>query len=261
MPRKPNIPFGDKRRAELTRVNRNIENKQKNLEKRFGMRADFEKKSAADFSSIKEFNAYIQKAANFTKRTANKFDLVNPKTGQHLKFNVLKKVEKEVKRINRIKDKEFAKLKDLPHREMGRATGLTIGESVNKKIGFSDPKFENFKHVDFRPKDFAGDRDAQLTLTHLKERYQGDFIHEREQQHFINYLQSLHTAFNESPHPFTLKLSDELWAIHDRLVDMGLEEFNKLYYAGMLPTIKFIYGRDERDIKIAELKQAFLGEE
>jgi hypothetical protein len=261
MARKSNIPFGDKRRQELNRINRNIENKQRNLEKRFGMRADFEKKSAADFTSIKEYNQYIEQAQHFTKRAANKFDLVNPQTGTHLSFNLLKKVEKEMKRINRIKDKEFAKLKDLPHKEMGRMTGLMIQEAVNKKIGFSDPKFENFKHLDFHPKDYAGDRDVLLNLQKIKERHQGDFIKEREMEHFTNYLASLHTAFNESTHPFTVKLSDEIWAIHDKIIEMGVEEFTRKYYAGELPTIKFIYSVEEKSSKIAELQVAFLGDE
>jgi hypothetical protein len=261
MARKSNIPFGDKRRQELNRINRNIENKQKNLEKRFGMRADFEKKSAADFTSIKEYNQYIEQAKHFTKRAANKFDLVNPQTGTSLSFNVLRKVEKEMKRINRIKDKEFAKIKDLPHKEMGRKTGLTIFEAVSKKIGFSDPKFENFKHVQFDPTHYHGNKDAQMQLHKLKEQYKGDFIRDREEQHFLNYIASLHTAFNESPHPLTLKLSDEIWALHDKIVEMGMDEFTRMYYAGELPTIKFIYGRDEKDIKLAELRQAFFGDD
>jgi hypothetical protein len=56
-----------------------------------------------------------------------------------------------------------------------------------------------------------------------------------------------------------LKLSDDLWEITDKLLDMGVEEFTKLYYAGQLPTIKFIYGLDERESKVTELKQSFLG--
>lgn len=257
MPRKPNIPFGDKRRAELSRINRNVENKQRNLEKRFGMRADFDKKSAADFSSIKEFNEYINQAQNFTKRTANKFDLVNPKTGQNLSFLPLSKVEKEVKRINKIKDREFAKLKDLPHKELGRETGLTIGESVNKKIGFSDPKFENFKPVSFHPQDFTGNRDVTMELHKLTEKYSGDFIRERDEQYFMNYLASLHTTFNESSHPLTVILPDEIWAIHDQIVDIGVDRFMALYYQGLIPSIAFIYGKDMKETKLDELRQAF----
>jgi hypothetical protein len=71
----------------------------------------------------------------------------------------------------------------------------------------------------------------------------------------------LHTAFNESTHPFTVKLSDEIWAIHDKIIEMGVEEFTRKYYAGELPTIKFIYSLEEKSSKIAELQVAFLGDE
>jgi hypothetical protein len=225
------------------------------------MRADFEKKSGADFSSIKEFNEYIDKARQFTKRAANKFELVNPETGAHITYNVLNKVEKEIKRVNRIKEREFSKIKDLPHMEMGRKTGLTIGEAAGKKVGFSDPKFENFRPLEFNPKTYAGDRDAQIQLHKIKERHQGDFIAERELNHFKNYLQSLHTAFNISSHPMHVILADDVWEIHDKIVDMGLETFTRLYYEGKLPTLKFIYGKDAREIKMMELQNAFLGEE
>jgi hypothetical protein len=225
------------------------------------MRADFEKKSGADFSSIKEFNEYIDKARQFTKRAANKFELVNPETGAHITYNVLNKVEKEIKRINRIKEREFAKIKDLPHMEMGRKTGLTIGEAAGKKVGFSDPKFANFRPLEFNPKTYAGDRDAKIQLHKIKERHQGDFIAERELNHFQNYLQSLHTAFNISSHPMHVILADDVWEIHDKIVDMGLEKFTRLYYEGKLPTLKFIYGKDAREIKMMELQNAFLGEE
>lgn len=256
MPRKPNIPFGDKRRADLNRINRNIENKQKNLEKRFGMRADFQKKSAADFSSVKEFNDYLKQAQHFTKRTANKFDLVT-KEGKHLSFLPLSKVEKEIKRINSIKDKEFAKLKDLQHMELGRKTGLTIGESVNKKIGFSDPKFEHFKHVEFRPQHFEGDKDMALTLHKLKARHPKDFIEDAHQMYFENFLMSLKTTFNKSSHPLFYSLSDDIWAIHDKVLDMGVDAFMNMYYQGTIPTIAFIYGKDMEETKLAELRNAF----
>jgi hypothetical protein len=224
------------------------------------MQADFSIKSANDFSSIKEYNQYIEQAKNFTKRTANRFDLVNPETGTHISYKTLNKVEKEIKRINTIKDKAFQHLKDLPHKEMGRSTGLTIGQAANPITGFSDPKFENFKHVHFHPKDLAGEKDAKLQLNKLKENYQGDFITRREQQHFLNYIASIHTAFNQSSHPLTVVLDDEIWSVIDSIIDKGLDEFNRLYYQGMLPTIDFIYGKDTREQKIEELKTAFLGE-
>jgi sugar-specific transcriptional regulator TrmB len=262
MPRKPNIPFGDKRKQELARVNAAINRKQKNLEKRFdGMRADFEKKSASDFKSVKEYNEYINAARNFTKRTANKFDLVNPENGKHVGFNVLRKIEQEIKRVNKIKEREFAKIKDRPHRETGRKTGLTIGENMDKKIGFSDPKFEHFKKIHFDPKHYEGTKDAQLDLKKLKDRYEGDFIRNREWQHYYNYVESLHTVFNESSHPMKVLLSDDIQEIIDQVVSLGIDEFTRRYYDGTLPTIKFIYGKDARDTKMAELTAAFLEEE
>jgi hypothetical protein len=262
MSRKPNIPFGDKRRSELNKANANIRRKQKSLSKRFdGLQADFEVKSAADFSSIKEFNAYIEQAKQFTKRTANKFDLVNPDNGSKVSYNTLRKIEAVARRANRIKDQEFSKLKDLPHREQGRLTGLTIGENMDKRIGFTDPKFEHFKHVKPDYKNLAGERDAKLQLSKLNDRYEGDFISRSHQQYFQNYIQSLHTRFNQSTTPFGLKLPQEIWSVIDKLIEMGIDGFMNLYYQGKIPNIPFIYGKDRQEIVLQELMNAFFPEE
>jgi hypothetical protein len=262
MSRKPNIPFGDKRRSELNKVNANIRRKQKSLAKRFdGLQADFETKSASDFSSIKEFNQYIDQAKHFTKRTANQFDLVNPDTGAKINYKTLAKIEKVEKRTNRIKKQEFAKLKDLPHMEVGRPTGLTIGQNVDKRIGFSDPKFEHFKQVKPDYKGMTGDMDAKMQLNKIQERYKGDFIGRAHQQYFQNYIQSLHTRFNQSTSPFGLKLPQEVWDTIDKLLEMGIDGFMDLYYQGKIPTIPFIYGKDKQETVLQELINAFLSEE
>jgi hypothetical protein len=293
MPRKPQIPFGDKRRAELNRVNANISRKQKNLEKRFGMRADFEKKSAADFSSIAEFNEYIESAKHFTKRTANRFDLINPE-GQHIGYRNLAKVEKEIKRINKIKEREFAKIKHLPHKEHGRPTGLTIEQASSRVWGFGDKKFDIYRPIEFKPTEYTGNRSVEMDLARLKDRYgdmdmvklkkrlgekyidtlknrygdeymqkllkrykERDFIRERHEMYFDNYLKTLHSVFNESSHPLALSLPDDVWDVHDAVVDMGVEGFIDRYYRGELPSIGYLYSKEERMLKLAELRQAF----
>jgi hypothetical protein len=220
------------------------------------MQADFEKKSASDFQSVKEFNEYLEKAQDFTKRTANRFELINPEGGK-VTYRALKKVEKEIKRINKIKEEAFSKLKDKPHMEQGRKTGLTIEQAAGRTVGFADPKFKHFEKLDFNPKDYTSDYEAEKELEKLKDRYKGDFIGDRDELYWKNYLQSLKTRFNLSGNPMEYHLPDEIWEIHDKVLEMGIEKFMELYYQGKVPNIPFIYGKGKKDTVMMELQAAF----
>jgi hypothetical protein len=245
MPRRPSFRRDTQLQNEVRRINKLVQNKQSRIRTQTGLEVEgVDTTKYKNFSSRKEINRYLNDMSQFLDRQAD-FNVQNQK-GVSLNYSDIKEVEKEIKRINKRKEEEFDKFKDLPFKHRGVPTGLTVEQQANPVIGMGDIKFADLRKKQFNPHRFESQKQLEKYKEGLFQTHQGDFTRKRNELYKENYLKALHNEFGwEGRH------------LYEHISSMPLDEFIKLYYTENNANILFVYDEFSRKVRIKELESVW----
>lgn len=246
MPRRPSFRRDTQLQNEVRRINKLVQNKQSRIRTQSGLEVEgVDTTQYKKFSSRKEINRYLKEMEGFLDRKAD-FKVQNKK-GVNLNYSDIKEIEKEVKRINKKKEQEFAKFKDLEFKHRGVPTGLTVEQQANPVIGMGDIKFADIsKKKTFNPHRFESQKELDRYKENLFDIYKDDFTRKKNQLYKDNYIKAMQNEFgNESKH------------LQEHIEKMDLDEFIKTYYTENNADILFVYDEFSRQIRIRELESVW----
>lgn len=240
MSRQPKIRIRSRDKELIQKLNKSVNQKQRRLDREYGVNAGVEVKKIGDFSTRKEFNKYVQDMQKFTDRKSHRY--VKNMHGLVLPREVYTEAKKEEKRVNREKDKEYNKIKKKGITDRGRPTTKTV---EGQRYGMGSNRYQRFNHIKFDFDNFKEMGDLKEFLKRL-ENYKGDFNSRVDTLYRDNYIKALQRQLPGD--------SEHIQAVVEK---MNKKEFLELYYTEKFADIRFIYEKHAKDAKIATLEKVF----
>ena len=241
MPRQSKIRFKRGEQEELRRLNKSVSNKKSRLKREFGVEMDISTRPVSSFTSRKELNAYKEEMRAFTNPNAHRY--VKNDKGVSMPRNLLNQINRELKRVNRLKDQQLKRIKDQPFTDRGKPTPMTVGQQ-NSFMG--DPRYDNFRKLKFNPNRFNNVKEAEQYMKFLKS-YTPKQLAEWNERYKQNYIKAIDNVFGST-------LAGDLI---DHIKKMDTKEFIDLYYSENIADIGFIYDFIALREKMSALKGVF----
>lgn len=243
MRRRPSFRRDADLQAEVRRVNKLVQNKQSRLRVNKGLEVQgVETVRYTQFNSRREINRYLKQMNQFLEKKAD-FRVTNEK-GTELHYSEVQQIERTINRVNRKKQEQWNKYKDLPYKHKGEPTGLTVEQVADPDIGIGHPKFADFKPIKFNPGRFRSEKEFRDWASDKERVYGGDWLSRRNESYRDNYLDAVRNNLGND--------GDELY---ERVENMPLDEFMTMYYTENNANIRFVYDKVARNSKIKELNR------
>lgn len=247
MSRRSKARISRREKSELQRLNRNANAKIKRIEKDFGKEAldmipQVGTKKLKDLKGMtrSEINEYKDQLERFTRRGNMNYQFVKNEGGRVIGTKAeVQQAEREVRRINRIKEQHARKSDKNPFRSRGKETGMTVGE----RRGLGDPRY-NYHNLNFDVNQFGSRQTFKQFVDRVDQQYEGDFMTRRNKQYRRNYRVALINQLGKSP---------ETIALARHIHKMDLEEFMEMYYTEDIGDINFLYDPETTDAEIKRL--------
>lgn len=245
MPRRPSFRRDDDLKEQIRKLNRNVQNKQSRIRMNTGLETEgYDTVKFKDFSSRKEVERYIKKQKQFLDRKAN-FGVMNEK-GVMLEYDLVKQLDKKIKKVNKVKEQQFDKIKDLPFTHKGKNLGLTVGQMANPLVGMGDSRYSDFRGLKFNPHVFESNSQLKKRVDKMEDLYEKrDFMKEKNELLKNNYLKGMSEAGL-----LELKKGRE---IADRIKAMDMEDFIRNFYTENNASISFLYDKTAKNARVTEL--------
>jgi hypothetical protein len=241
VPRRPSFRRDIGLQNEVRRINKLVQNKQSRIRTQQGLEVEgVDTTRYNDFSSRKQIEKYLRKMDTFLDRKAE-FEVKNER-GAKLSYSDVKEAKKEIKRINRQKERAFDQFKDLPYKHRGVPSGTTVGQQADPVLGMGNIRFSDLKKRIFNPQAFESAKQLKKYIESAK-----NFDIEKQYRLYKeNYLKALHNEFGwEGRHLF------------NHISNMSLKDFMQEYYTENNADIQFVYDEFARQIRIKELERVW----
>lgn len=244
MPRRPSFRRDTNLQDEVRRVNKLVQNKQSRIRVRTGLETEIETAKYKEFQSRKQINEYLKEMEKFLDKKAD-FKVIGEKGVVYDYQEDVVKVEKAVNKVNKQKKKQWDSFKDMEYKHRGAGTGLTVEQQANPIIGMGDPRFKDWKPVTMPNwNNYESYGDFKRRRDKINERYDDNWLARVNELYRKNYLSALHSQLGwDGRH------------IYEKLSNLPVEEFIKMYMTENMANIKFLYDRVQAQAKIQELSK------
>jgi hypothetical protein len=152
--------------------------------------------------------------------------------------------ERQIKRINALKERKRKEIEKLEVTNVGAGTGTTVGMmgayTQNKKFGGLSPLTKNINI-------FRSKTDFKNYMENLKENFKGDFIKKRDALYKENYLKAIANIHGKD---------SQLYKVVNRT---SLKNFMNLYYTENLTEMTYLYDPNLRKAIYDEVYNLFKG--
>lgn len=245
MSRRTNFRITSREKAEIQRLNRNAKAKSTRISNKFGIDVGINFKKLKDFTSRKEINEYKAQLKRFTNRSNMNYQYVENKEGLVLTKAEINKIEREERRVNRIKAQERKKYKDKPFTSGGKPTTLTVGQRAEV---MKDDKYNHMEPVKFteRLKTLRNRSEFEQFVENIEKSYSADFINKRNEKYRDSYKKAMFNIFGM-----------DATSVISHVDNLHIEEFMEMYYEEDLANIGFIYDKVERDVKLQKIREVW----
>jgi hypothetical protein len=244
MRRKSSFQRDSELQAEFRRINKLVQNKQSKLRRQEGLEVvDVSTQKFKEFNSKRQVTSYLKEMESFLHN--EKTFTVENKNGVQMDYQVLKQVQKDVKRTNKQKAKAWDQVKDLEFKYRGNPTGLTVKEQASPKVGYGDTRFADLEPIKFDPQQFTTQKHWERRRDQLVEVYGGR----------ANYLKDLNKLYREN---YLKAMDDALGSdskkLQKHIKKMKLNDFMVMAFTEKNAHINFIYDKLSQQARISELK-------
>jgi hypothetical protein len=230
----------DRTRQKLADLNKRVSNKKSRYRREKGIELNphIQTVKPSDFTSRKELEKYVRSMERFLDR---KTQYVQNNNKKIFTTETVRKYEKEVERINKIKEREYQRIQNLETQIKGKKLDMTVGERMEKA-----PKslFPNLTKLTGGLDRFSSEKELKQTIKNqFQEGYfKGNFIKRADRQYKQNFIQSLETVFGgKSAH------------LRKKLNGLSLTDFMNVYYE-TTGTIDIDYNYEESESNESKLK-------
>lgn len=183
-----------------------------------------------DFQSSTQVQKYIRSMEKFLDRDTQ---FIKNNSGAIFDLKTANRYKNEVKRINKLIEKEKSRIENIPTQVKGTPLGSTVGEELRRG---AENKFPSLKKLSGSLDRFTNQKDLLQTIDQFKKGFFRDnFIRRKDLQYKRNFIQSLETVFGSESRPMQRFLKR-----------MNLEQFMDVYYA-TLGDIDIDYVYDDND--------------
>ena len=250
MSRRPSFRRDAQLKEEIRKLNRNVQNKQSRIRMKTGLESEgFDTIRYSEFKSRREIERYKKHMETFLDRNAN-FGVMNDQ-GVMLEYSDVRELDKRIKKVNKEKRKQWDAIKDLPFTHKGKPTNLTVAQQANPDVGMGDSRYSEFRGLTFNPHTFTSSGQLKKRLDRMEELYeQQNFMEKKNQLARDNYLQGMR---NEG-----LNAVGKGAQIYDRIMEMGNDEFIRMFYTENNASISFLYDKVSREARVTELETIWL---
>lgn len=238
-----------KEKQELQRLNRNAQAKIRRLEsnhgrgtvERFFPQIDVEPIKELREMSRAELNAYKEQISKFTRRGNVHYQLVKNEEGRTIGTKAeVQQVEREVRRINRIKEQNRKRRKAIQFLDRGKPVPKTTTHGMGL---MGETRFKEYG-LNFNPRKIRNRSEFEEWTRRIEETYGGDFIQRRNEQMKENYVTALDTVFGgRAKH------------IQEHVKNMSLDDFMEMWEQENLADIGYIYDRNELEERFVNISQ------
>jgi hypothetical protein len=254
MPRKSNVPkrgssqhrIGETREKEIKALNRRLANLKDRTKRNYGGASiDFESISVTEFKKIgrgavKQFNQYKKALTNLLDTGAQ---AVTTKKGVSLPFSEVRRLKKEMTRINKIKAKESARINPLLFKAGTEDTGLTVAER-RRLEDVHRGKFDQYRPLQFNLDRFNSVAQFNEYLEMFTKEYSGDYLTNKRNQLRENYFKALEDQFGEKAKPLMAYLQN-----------LDLKTFFDKFITNEDTSVRFIYDKIQEKQHLAYLNE------
>lgn len=243
MPRKRGIRISSKDIEDIKKLNSRVSTKKSRIKKEFGFVVDIETRGITSFTSRKELNKYKREMERFTSRSNPEYQYVKNKHGQVFKKQDFKRIEKEVKNVNKKIEQNYRKFEQLEFTDRRKATLFTVG---TQRKQMEDARYRNFNPIHFNLDMFRSQKEMYDFAVKLKREYKGDFIRRQNEEYRRRYIKGLDSEFgSRAKH------------IKQAIKQMDINKFIQTYYTENFADLEFIYDYALSQQRIRELERVW----
>lgn len=228
MSKQRNIRVRGADRELIQKLNKRVSSKKSRLRKKGIEIEDFQTQGVTTFSTRAEFNKYVQRMESFTNPHNLSHQYVKTASDLVLTKKELNEYDRQIKRINTMKEKRRRQIEKMDATIQGKDTGTTLGQMAgyakNQKYGGLAPLTNN---IDI----FRDKMDFKKYMENLKDKFKGDFIKKRDALYKENYLKGIENIHGKNT---------DLYKIVDKT---SLKDFMHLYYTEFITEMTYLYDK------------------